>query len=245
MKRFYLYFAHLCILASQAQDPGFKPLQVAPTTTPPAAVDSNSAVPQNVIPLTQGAGVITSMSVLDNTQIIGYGDVISVRILEDKQPASQMRVGATGQINTPMGLITAAGKTCKSLAYAMKSQLEESLYKKATVIIAIDQVHVGNEKPKTSLEELDIVTVFGQVLRQGRYELSKVDDDTISRILIRAGGFAQFANTKKIKLIRKTPSGSKTILINIDKVMREGLSEYDVFLRNGDVIIVSEKTVSF
>ena len=131
----------------------------------------------------------------------------------------------------------------------MKDSLEKSLYNTATVIVAIDMrpEDVGGRTLRlgTGEKELDVITVFGQVIRQGKYELPENEDMTISQAILLSGGFAQFANPKKVKLVRKTPSGNKTILVNVDQVMRRGDLDKDIFLRRGDVIIVDEKTVNF
>lgn len=188
------------------------------------------------------------MDVLDTTNPIRVGDTISLRIVEDRDPAVQLKVGISGDINAPhMGVVKAAGRTCRELAYHMKSQLEKSLYNRATVVITIDDRPITQQDRRNLIgeSELEIFTVFGQVIRQGKYELSDNEDFTISQAILMAGGFAQFANPKKVKLVRITPSGNKTILVNVDSVMRKGDLSKDIFIRKGDVIIVDEKTVNF
>ena len=230
---------------TNGQDPTFRlPENRRPSQEAPAPAPSNEAAPKS-------ASVINDMSVVDNTIQIQPGYLISLRIVEDRKEAIQLRVGVTGDINAPhIGLVRAAGRTCRELAFSMKQQLERSLYNTATVIVAIDQIPEsrgggGGDKWGTGTKELDVVTVFGQVIRQGKYELPDNEDMTISQAILLAGGFAQFANPKKVKLVRKTPQGNRTILVNVDQVMRRGNLDKDIFLRRGDVIIVDEKTVNF
>jgi protein involved in polysaccharide export with SLBB domain len=88
--------------------------------------------------------------------------------------------------------------------------------------------------------------VFGQVLRQGKYELPSDEDVTISQAILRAGGFAQFGNPKRVKVVRQLPDGqNKTILVNCDDIMRKGNLNKDIYIRSGDVVIVDEKKVNF
>ena len=236
-----------CLLGSalvSAQDPTFRLPEARRSSSQPA---SNPIAPSEAM---KSASVINDMNVVDNTTPIRTGDLISLRIVEDRKEAIQLRVGVTGDINAPhIGIVRAAGRTCRELAFAMKTQLERSLYNTATVIVAIDMrpEDIGGRGPRTGIreEELDVVTVFGQVIRQGKYELPANEDMTISQAILLSGGFAQFANPKKVKLVRKTPQGNKTILVNVDQVMRRGDLEKDIFLRRGDVIIVDEKTVNF
>lgn len=227
-----------------AQDPTFR----APESRRPSSQQSAPVATGGDV--LKSAGLINNMEMLDNTNTIRSGDIISLRIVEDRKEPIQLRVGVTGEINAPhIGLVRAAGRTCRELGYQMKSQLEKTLYNRATVIVAIDQrpEDVGGRGPswRTGVNEMDVYTVFGQVIQQGRYELPDTEDTTISQAILKAGGFAQFANPKKVKLVRKTPQGNKTIVINVDQIMRKGNLERDVFLRRGDVIIVDEKTVNF
>ena len=64
--------------------------------------------------------------------------------------------------------------------------------------------------------------------------------------MLRAGGFAQFANEKKVKVIRRIPSqGNVTFIVNPKDVMMRGKLEYDIPVKGGDVIIVDEKMFNF
>lgn len=244
----YLIVAPCCLLLGldqlMAQDPTFRLPEARRSSSDSS---SNPIAPSETI---KSASVINDMNVVDNTTPIRPGDLISLRIVEDRKEAIQLRVGVTGDINAPhIGLVRAAGRTCRELAYSMKASLEKSLYNVATVIVAIDMrpEDIGGKGPRTGIreEELDVITVFGQVIRQGKYELPANEDMTISQAILLSGGFAQFANPKKVKLVRQTPNGAKTILINVDQVMRRGDLNKDVYLRRGDVIIVDEKTVNF
>jgi hypothetical protein len=48
-----------------------------------------------------------------------------------------------------------------------------------------------------------------------------------------------------VKIVRKTPQGNKTILVNVDGIMRKGDLERDIFIRKDDVIIVEELNWNF
>lgn len=234
-----LAFSILTTLAV-AQDPGFREIPERRASQPAAA-----ASPGDVA---RSAAVINSMDVLDNSQPIEPGDLISMRIVEDRREPLQLRVGATGEVNAPhIGLIRAAGRTCRELAFSIKRELEKHYYKTATVVVAIDLKRQDdpNSRIRIATSEIDFFTVYGQVLRQGKYELPADEDITISQAILRAGGFAQFANPQRVKLVRKTPQGNKTIIVNLDQIMRRGNLEYDIYIRNNDVIIVDEKKVNF
>src|SRR3982750_2939980 len=78
------------------------------------------------LPLTSTVMRTNSMSVLDDKKRLGSNDYVSFRVVEDRDEESQhLRVNDSGELEVPYaGLIPAAGKTCKQLAYAVKAALE-------------------------------------------------------------------------------------------------------------------------
>ncbi|MFN0079217.1 MAG: polysaccharide biosynthesis/export family protein [Prosthecobacter sp.] len=218
-----------------AQEPGFRIAESSSTSRQAAQTGE----------VNKGAAVLTSMDVLDDKQPISPGDKVSVRILEDRREALQQRVAVTGEIQAPyVGLITARGKTCRQLANDIKKELEKNFFKNATVVIAIDEFNPENMK-KWGEEDLEFYVMFGFVAKQGKYDLPSNEDITISQAVLRAGGFAQFAKKEKVKIIRKTPQGNKTILVNVDGIMQKGDMERDIYIRKDDVIIVDELNWNF
>lgn len=240
MKKLSLSLLLLAIAlpALKAQDPGFRIPESSSRTTRQAANTTTG-------PINAGAAVLSSMDVLDNNQTIAAGDTISIRVLEDRRDALQQVVAVTGEVQAPyVGLVSAKGKTCRDLAFTIKRELEKNFFQHATVVIAIDKINVEDAMRMREVD-LEFYVMFGIVARQGKYDLPANEDISISQAILRAGGFAQFANKEKVKIIRKTPQGNKTILVNVDGIMRQGDLERDVFIRKDDVIIVEEKTVNF
>ena len=82
------------------------------------------------------------MSVLDDKKSLGTNDFVSFRVVEDRDNDSQrLRVNDNGEFEVPyIGLVPAQGKTCRELAYNIKSALEREYYYHATVILAVDRV---------------------------------------------------------------------------------------------------------
>jgi len=143
--------------------------------------------------------LINSMELLDNSIPLQPDYQISFRIVEDRNEPIRLRVQDSGEIQAPhIGLVRAAGRTCRDLAFIIKRELEKSYYNKATVIIAIDVIPKVSSSgssmgPGGVVRGQEYFTVFGQVLRQGKYELPFDEDVSISQAILRAGGPAQFA----------------------------------------------------
>jgi protein involved in polysaccharide export with SLBB domain len=176
-----------------------------------------------------------SMTVLDDKKKLGSNDYVSFRVVEDRDNDSQhLRVNDGGELEVPyVGLVQAAGKSCKELAYSIKAALEREYYYHATVIIAVDHI---SEKSRGK------VYVYGSVKGQGPQEIPADESYTVSKAIIRAGGFGDFADKKKIKLTRKS---GETVVVNLKRVIEEGRTDEDVVVRPDDQIYVPQKLVNF
>ena len=176
-----------------------------------------------------------SMTVLDDKKKLGSNDYVSFRVVEDRDNESQhLRVNDGDELEVPyIGLVQAAGKSCKELAYTVKAALEREYYYHATVIIAVDHI---SEKSRGK------VYVYGSVKVQGPQEIPADESYTVSKAIIRAGGFGDFADKKKIKLTRKN---GETVVVNLKRVIEEGRTDEDVVVRPDDQIYVPQKLVNF
>ncbi len=208
-----------------------------PSSAPQATDDSNSA-----------ASRISSMDALDDSIPLRVGYRVSLRIVEDKEKTLSLLVQDSGDLVAPhLGLVRAAGLTCKKIAYNMKRELEKQYFQQATVIVSIESIPrnlSGGAGPGVSE---DFFTVFGQVARQGKYEMFADEELSVSHAILKAGGFAPFALTKDVRIIRKVKTESKPVEIhvNVDEIMTKGRLEKDIIVRPNDVIIVKEKKINF
>ena len=175
-----------------------------------------------------------SMNVLDDRTRLGPNDHVSFRVVEDRDNESQrLRVNDNGQLEVPyIGLVQAAGRTSKELAYTIKSALEKEYYYHATVIIAVDHV---SEKSRGK------VYVIGSVKGPGPQEIPPDEDYTVSKAVIRAGGFGDFANKRKVKLTRKN---GQELTIDLKRVIEEGRTDEDVTVQPDDRIFVPQRLIN-
>jgi protein involved in polysaccharide export with SLBB domain len=178
-----------------------------------------------------------SMEVLDNTRPLKKGDQLSMRIVEDKKPPITLLVADSGEVEVPLiGRVRAEGRTCKALAYAIRAPLERDYFYHATVIIGLDLE--TQRSPGT-------VYVSGQVHNQGPMAIPPDETFTVSKAILRAGGLADFANKKKVKLVRSKPGGGiQTFIVNLDAVDR-GRVDLDPVVQPDDRIVVPERMINF
>ena len=192
------------------------------------------ASPAEELPTTSTVMRTNSMTVLDDKKRLGSNDHVSFRVVEDRDNDSQrLRVNDNGELEVPyIGLVPAAGKTCKELAYTIKAALEKEYYYHATVILAVDRV---SEKSRGR------IYVYGSVKGQGPQEIPADETYTVSKAIIRAGGFGDFANKRKIKLTRKN---GQDVTIDLKRVIEEGHTEEDVALQPDDQIYVPQRLIN-
>lgn len=174
------------------------------------------------------------MTVLDDKKKLGPNDFVSFRVVEDRDNESQrFRVNDNGELEVPyVGLVPATGRTCRELAYAIKALLEKEYYYHATVILAVDRV---SEKSRGR------IYVYGAVKAQGPQEIPADEAYTVSKAIIRAGGFGDFANKRKIKVTRKS---GQDFSVDLKRVIEEGHSEEDVVLVPDDQIYVPQRLIN-
>ena len=175
------------------------------------------------------------MAVLDDKKRLGPDDYVSFRVVEDRDNVSQrLRVNDNGELEVPyVGLVPAQGKTCRELAYDIKSALEKEYYYHATVILAVDKV---SEKPRGK------VYVYGAVKSQGPQEIPSDETYTVSKAVIRAGGFGDFADKRKVKVTRRN---GEDVVVDLKRVIEQGHTEDDVVLHPDDQIYVPQRLVNF
>jgi protein involved in polysaccharide export with SLBB domain len=181
-----------------------------------------------------------SMQGLDEKQKLAVGDRVSFRVLEDQEEPKLLTVTDAGQLNVPeLGLVNAVGKSCKELALELKDKLEQTTYYKATVIIGIDLFNKTSSGRK--------VYVAGQVRQAGPQEIPAGETWTVSRAILKAGGFTDFADKKHVRLVRGGANGKsgQTFYVNISEVWEKGQTARDLPVEPEDLIYVSARGINF
>ncbi len=201
----------------------------AAPATPGGAASSGGLVKPNSL----------SGYVPDDKYMLRVGDKVSLQIMEDKDLPKALVVADSGELNVPyVGRVAAAGKTCKELGAELKTLLEKEYYHRATVILALDEAN----------KLLGRVYVWGQVRTQGPIDISAAENLTVGKAILRAGGFSDFANKKRVKLIRAAGAdgpGGQTIELNLVEILEQGRTEKDVVLKPDDFIAVPSRFINF
>jgi polysaccharide export outer membrane protein len=156
--------------------------------------------------------------------VIGTEDVLVVRVWRDPEVSGQVVVRPDGKITLQLlGDIRAAGLTPEALT---------------------DTIFDGLSKLKKTIDKSEVtVTVLtvnsrkyfiqGEVYKAGQFPL--LVPTTVLEALGNAGGFKEFANQKKIMIIRK---GGARFNFNYKEVIAGKKMEQNIQLQPGDQIIV-------
>ena len=222
---------------------GFSIARFAGSATAADSAATNAvsgSLPPAVVSAADATGSHTNLvNVLDDKYRLQIGDQVSFQIIEDEEDPKGLVVTDSGDLQVPyIGRFAAVGKTCKELAAALKVQLEKDYYKQATVVVAVDL------KPRSRGK----VYLVGAIRAPGAEEISSDETLTVSKAILRAGGFAEFANQKEVHVTRDTGPGAtdKTnIVVNVAQIFEKGKTENDVVLRPGDLIFVPERLIRF
>ena len=220
---------------------------VQATTTTKAAPTTNAAAPlPSAATPTAQAGTNSAtpfstndMNALDDTYLLAIGDRISFRIEEDEDDPKQLTVTDSGALEIPyIGRYSAAGKTCKQLALALKVELEKEYYYQATVIIAVDSMTRSRGK----------VYLVGAVRMPGPQDIPSDEVFTVSKAVLRAGGFTDYADKHGVKVTRKGSApgaADQTLTVDVGDILEKGKIGSDLTLQAGDLVFIPERLVHF
>ncbi len=212
-----------------------RPLQAADSKSATNSVASLSGV-TNPAPSTV---TFDNVDVLDDKYRLVIGDQLSFKIVEDEEDPVVLPVTDSGDMQIPyLGRYPAVGKTCKELALGIKKELEKKYYYQATVVVAV------NSKPGSRGK----IYLVGAIAAPGPQDIASDEKLTLSKAILRAGGFTTFANQKKVKVTRTTGTGNddkKTFIVDVSRVLEDGQTQDDLPLLPGDLVFVPERMVRF
>jgi polysaccharide export outer membrane protein len=160
----------------------------------------------------------------DPNYIIGAQDVLSISVWKEPDLTREVPVRPDGKISMPLlNDVQAAGLTPTQLA----NQITVSLKKFVTepqVTVIVTQINSQR------------VYILGEVNRAGAYPL--LPQMTFLQALSSAGGFTEFANVKKIYLLRQESGKQQKYPFNYKEVIAGKNGEENILLMAGDTIVV-------
>lgn len=219
--------------------------QPSPASSPSSPVSSPLSSVSGLRSSVSGPPATITMSDLDDKHLLAIGDRLSFRIQEDLEDPQEplepksLIVADSGEVEVPyIGRVYAENKTCKQIASEIKQLLEKDYYHQATVLISIDL------RARTRGR----VYLVGPVNRPGFQDLPSDETLTLSRAIMIAGGFTDYADRRNVKITRKGPGGEQdkqTFTVNVGEIFDKGKVERDIPLQSGDMITIPERGIRF
>ena len=167
-----------------------------------------------------GEKILGGAPIIDQAYVIGAEDVLAVSVWHEVELTRQVVVRPDGKITLPLvGELTAAGLTLPQLNSAITEGLKKYII---TPEVNVSVQAVNSKK----------YYVQGEVLKPGPYPL--VVPTTVMEGLANAGGFRDFANLKKITILR----GTERLRFNYKEVRAGKRLEQNILLQPGDQILV-------
>lgn len=194
-----------------------KPKEVGPATSPTREQSAESVKTPPAVP-----AMPTAAPVDPKSYQIGPEDILLVRVWREPELSQGVQVRPDGKITLPLiGEVQAAGLTPDELRTKIVEALSEYI-NKPEVMVSIQSVQSRK------------YYIQGEVNRPGAFPL--VVPTTVLEALSNAGGFREFANKKKITILRK----GKLFKFNYNDVIKGKNMEQNILLENGDYINVPE-----
>jgi polysaccharide export outer membrane protein len=160
-----------------------------------------------------------------DSYIIGPDDVLSIVVWKEPDFTKVVPVRPDGMISVALaGDVKAAGLTVKELQANLTKQLK---------------AYVDNPEVSVSVQEFHSqkFNILGEVNKPGAYPLT--GPTTILDAIAQAGGFKDFAKTKKIYVLRTSADGKQEKLpFNYNEVIKGNQMNTNVALEPRDTVVV-------
>jgi polysaccharide export outer membrane protein len=161
---------------------------------------------------------------VSESYVIGPEDVLSIHVWKEEAFSKTVPVRMDGKISLPLiDDVQAAGFTARQLKDMLTRKLKEFV-----------------ENPNVSVTVIEAnsfkVYISGQIKSPGVYRLRS--ETSLLQFIPMVGGFTDWANQKKILIIRREGGHEKRLIVNYKKIVKGDNPESNIILKAGDTIIV-------
>jgi polysaccharide export outer membrane protein len=169
------------------------------------------------------AGLASAAGAASDSYVIGASDVLTITVWKEPTLSGSLLVRPDGMISVPLlGDVQASGLTPLQLAYQIAVKLKKFI-QDPNVSVVLTQI---NSKK---------VYLLGEVGKKGPMEMTP--GMTLLEAIASAGGLTDYANTKKIYILRDDAGKHEKIPVHYKEALK-GDSELNLVLKSGDTIVV-------
>ncbi len=159
--------------------------------------------------------------------VVGVEDVLQISVWKNEELSVVVPVRSDGKISVPLvDDVQAEGLQAMEIKEVLTRELSEFITAPDVTVIVVEM----NSK---------YVNVIGAVPRSGQIPLVK--DLRVLEAIAAMGGFALFANTGDVRIVRRQPDGGEVeFQFDYDAYIKGRAPGTNIVLRSGDMIIVPE-----
>lgn len=175
-------------------------------------------------PSAEHASVVSAPPKIGADYVIGADDMLDVSVWKEQELTRTLQVRPDGRISMPLlNDVQAAGLTPSQLSQTITERLKKYLTAPQVTVIV---TQINSQR----------VYVIGEVTRPGAYPL--LPGMTILQAISSAGGLTQFANSKKIFLMRNENHIQTKYPFSYKEVLDGRKAEENLAVKAGDTIVV-------
>jgi polysaccharide biosynthesis/export protein len=166
----------------------------------------------------------TAASSLPEEYRMSPGDKLRIEVYKDPQLSQSVQVRPDGKVTLPLiGDIVASGRTPIELRDGIGAALKEYVTNPTVTVIVVEAAAAT-------------AYVMGEVNHPGAVNLTS--PLTVLQALAVAGGLKDFADAKKIRILRKDATGEQMIPFNYKDALKSPRAP--IYLRPGDTVVVPD-----
>jgi polysaccharide export outer membrane protein len=159
-----------------------------------------------------------------NDYRLNPGDVISVSVWREPDLNKDVLIRPDGKFSFPLaGDILASGRTIDDVRAKVAKRLSRYI---PDLVVSVSLIGLDGNR----------IYLMGQVSRPGDIGANPRVD--VVQALSIAGGLTPYADSGNIKILRRTPTGIKTIPFDYGDIEKGKRLEQNIMLQAGDIIVV-------
>jgi len=156
--------------------------------------------------------------------LLGFEDEIEISVWQDNELTRTVLIRPDGKVSFPLiGDILAEGFTVEAFRKKIEAEIRRYI-PKATVTVVVTAI----SSPK--------VYIVGQIVTPGAYDMGR--HLRVMQLVALAGGFQEFADKKRIRIIREDNGQQKVLIFNYSMLIKANDIEQNILLQPGDTIVV-------
>jgi len=219
--RLFVFLAALA-LVTETSVAAQTPTQPPPVATP-APASPPPAAPKVPEPKAAPTAVPTGVPLPPGYKI-GADDVLHVMFWRDKDLTNEVTVRPDGRITLPLlNDVVAAGLTPDELRSKLTTEAQRYV-EDPNVTVVVKQINSRK------------VFITGMVGKPGAYPLAS--NMSVLQLISMAGGLSEYANPKKIRILRGVAGNQQSLPFNYKDVAGGNNLEQNVELKPGDTVVV-------